>query len=137
MTNSSSDMPPPEHWPVVTPPDCPLCQRHTDVAWIGPATYRDGTDVNAWHCHGCRHDWHIPVTRWSVDDGPDCPTCLTAVTGWAAMDPDRRGDRWICRNGHEFVLTDEGLVIVPDNEDLSDWAPVWPPSRRDRPSSGE
>ncbi|TDD67819.1 hypothetical protein [Actinomadura rubrisoli] len=106
------DFPPVEQWPMVTPPDCPLCQRPTDVVWIGPATYRDGAEVNAWHCRACRHDWPIPLTRWPVEDGP---YCLTEDTSWAALAPDALGDLWTCGNGHEFVLTSGGQIILPED----------------------
>ncbi|MGP4030257.1 hypothetical protein [Actinomadura sp. 3N407] len=107
------DFPPVEQWPMVTPPDCPLCQRPADVVWIGPATYTGGAEVNVWHCRGCRHDWHIPVTRWPVESGPDCPYCLTKVTCWAAHAPDTPGDLWTCENAHEFVLTPDGDIVQP------------------------
>ncbi|WP_207945051.1 hypothetical protein, partial [Actinomadura rubrisoli] len=128
--------PPADQWPVLQPPDCPTCQTPTEVVFIGPADRLDGGQTNVWHCHACPTDWAIPVTRWPVADGPDCPYCLTECTSWAALDPDRHGDLWTCHNGHEFVLTLDGTVITPGKEDLDDWAPVWPPHKRD-PKDGD
>ncbi|WP_433474973.1 hypothetical protein ACQPZP_40900 [Spirillospora sp. CA-142024] len=112
--SNPQNFPPVEQWPTVTPPDCPLCQRPADAVWIGPATYQDGTEVNVWRCRACRHDWHIPTRHWPVLNGPDCPYCLTKDTCWAAHAPDVPGDLWTCDNGHEFVLTPEGLIILPE-----------------------
>lgn len=109
------DFPPVEQWPMVSPPDCPRGQHHADVVWIGPATYQDGAEVNVWRCRVCRHDWPIRITRWPVEDGPDCPYCRTEDTCWAALAPDTSGDLWTCGNGHEFVLTPEGLIILPED----------------------
>ncbi|TDB71687.1 hypothetical protein E1264_42320 [Actinomadura sp. KC216] len=126
------DFPPAEHWPTGAPPDCPTCERPTEVVFIGPATLADFTEVNVWRCRACPADWYIPVTRWPVTNGPNCPYCHDQGTCWAAHAPDVPGDLWSCEDGHEFVLTHEGIVITPGNEDLSEWAPVWPRSRRDR-----
>ncbi|MFI0367572.1 hypothetical protein ACH35V_06805 [Actinomadura sp. 1N219] len=110
-----ADFPPVQQWPIVTPPDCPLCDRPADVVFIGPATLYDGAEVNAWHCRACRHDWHIPVTRWPVEDGPNCPHCLTRDTFWAALALDIPGDLWHCTYGHEFVLTPAGDIVRPQD----------------------
>lgn len=115
MTPNPPEFPPVEQWPLFTPPDCPTCQCPADVAWIGPATLADGAQVNVWRCRACPADWHIPVTRWPVQDGPDCPYCRTEVTCWAALAPDHTGDLWTCQHGHEFVLTPEGLIILPED----------------------
>ncbi|MEU9870679.1 hypothetical protein AB0C87_22815 [Actinomadura sp. NPDC048021] len=110
-----SAFPPPDQWPVLAPPDCPTCQRTADVAWIGPATLANGAEVNVWRCRACPADWTIPVTHWPVTGGPDCPSCLTEVTCWAALAPDTPGDLWTCEHGHEFILTAEGLIILPED----------------------
>ncbi|GLZ09610.1 hypothetical protein Acsp03_70760 [Actinomadura sp. NBRC 104412] len=107
--------PPAEQWPVLGGPDCPTCQRWTEVTFIAPTTTLDGTDLNTWHCRACRTDWAIPITRWPVLDGPGCPTCHSTATCWAALDPDQGGDLWLCEHGHEFVLTPEGLIILPED----------------------
>ena len=121
--------PPPEHWPLLTPPDCPTCQRPSEVVYIGPATTLGG-EVNVWRCRACPADWTIPVTYWPVDDGPPCPRC-TSTTCWAAIDPDHLGDLWVCACGHELVLTREGIVITPGHEGASDCKPIWRRTRRD------
>lgn len=131
MTPNQVPFPPVEQWPVLAAPDCPTCRRSADVAWIGPATFAEGDEVNVWRCRACPTDWFIPVTRWPVQDGPACPYCLTEVTCWAGLAPDTLGDLWTCEHGHEFVLTAEGIVITAGNEDLSDWAPVWLVFKRD------
>ncbi|WUI00958.1 hypothetical protein OHR68_03810 [Spirillospora sp. NBC_00431] len=123
--------PPVQQWPILTPPDCPTCQRPADVVWDGPATLA-GVDLNAWHCDACSDFWDIPVTHWPVTDGPDCPYCRTEVTCWAALAPDTLGDLWTCEHGHEFVLTFDGFVITPGNEYLDEWARLWPRSNRAR-----
>ncbi|WP_412516481.1 hypothetical protein K8Z49_37915 [Actinomadura madurae] len=115
MTHNPAGVPPVEQWPLLTPPDCPTCQRPTGTAWIGPATMANGAEVNVWHCRACPADWAIPVIHWPVLDGPECPFCLTPVTCWAALAPDALGDLWTCEHGHEFVLTPEGLVIPPQD----------------------
>ncbi|GLZ05279.1 hypothetical protein Acsp03_27450 [Actinomadura sp. NBRC 104412] len=113
MTHNRPPVPPAEQWPLLTGPDCPRCDRPTDVEWIGSATSLDGTEVSVWHCHACPADWTIRTTLWPVLDGPDCPTCDRPGTVWAALDPDEGGDLWICPDGHEFTLTPEGLIILP------------------------
>jgi hypothetical protein len=118
MTPNPAALPPVEQWPMVTPPDCPTCQRPTDVVWIGPATFGTGTDgaeVNVWRCRACPADWFIPVTYWPVLDGPACPYCRTEVTCWAALALDHGGDLWTCEHGHEFALTPEGLIIPAED----------------------
>ncbi|XVQ08117.1 hypothetical protein ACQP1W_36945 [Spirillospora sp. CA-255316] len=107
--------PPAEHWPLLTPPDCPTCQRPADVVFIGPATALDGPEVNVWRCRACPADWTIPVTHWPVLDGPGCPNCQSTVTCWAALDLDQWGDLWVCEHGREFTLTPEGLIILPED----------------------
>ncbi|KAB2347257.1 hypothetical protein [Actinomadura rudentiformis] len=128
--------PPVDQWPVLQPPDCPTCQATTGVVFIGPADRIDGGTVNLWHCRACPADWTTPITHWPVLDGPDCPYCNSTDTCWAAIAPDHRGDLWTCPQDHEFVLTPEGIVITPGNEDLSEWAPVWPTTRRDPQDGG-
>ena len=106
------NVPPVTQWPVMLAPDCPDCQRPDDVTWYAPAISLDtGAEVNLWQCGACCAVWPIPVTRWPVLDGPDCPYCLTPVTCWAAIDPDNAGDLWTCEHGHEFTLTPDGLII--------------------------
>lgn len=106
--------PPAEQWPVVQEPDCPTCQTTSQVVFIGPATFLDGGEANVWHCRACPADWAIPITRWPVNDGPDCPYCDRPGTVWAALAPDDLGDLWVCEHAHEFVLTPEGLIILPE-----------------------
>ncbi|MES9606169.1 hypothetical protein [Actinomadura sp. NPDC000929] len=115
MTPNPPELPPVEQWPIITGPDCPLCERPADVVYIGPATTPAGKAVTCWQCRACRHDWTIRAHHWPVQDGPDCPYCLTEVTCWAALAPDTPGDLWTCHNGHEFVLTPEGLIILPED----------------------
>ena len=118
MTHHPPILPPIEQWPLILPPDCPHCGRPDDVDWTRttpapPGEFGDAAQVNRWQCRACRAEWAIPVTRWPVLDGPDCPTCLTPVTYWAALAPDHYGDLWVCRYGHEFVLTPDGLIFLP------------------------
>lgn len=115
MTHNPPDTPPVEQWPLLAAPDCPTCQRPTEVAWIGPATLADGAEVNVWRCRACPADFSIPAVYWPVLDGPDCPHCHTEVTCWAALAPDALGDLWTCEHGHEFVLTPEGLIVLPED----------------------
>lgn len=114
-TPDPAELPPVHHWPILTCPDCPLCDRPADTAFIGPATTAAGDHVTAWQCRACRHDWTIPAHHWPVTDGPDCPYCRTEVTCWAALAPDTLGDLWTCEHGHEFVLTPEGRIILPED----------------------
>ncbi|GGT58137.1 hypothetical protein [Actinomadura citrea] len=115
MPHNPPEFPPVEQWPVLAAPDCPTCQCPADVAWIGPATSATGTEANVWHCRSCRAEIYVPVTHWPVLDGPDCPYCRTVVTCWAALALDIPGDLWTCEHGHEFVLTPEGLIILPED----------------------
>ncbi|MFC9975210.1 hypothetical protein ACFVH6_30380 [Spirillospora sp. NPDC127200] len=105
--------PPADLWPVLQPPDCPNCQTTADVVFLGPADRLDGGEATVWHCRTCPADWAIPATWWPVSDGPDCPTCHTSFTCWAAIDPDHLGDLWLCEHAHEFVVTPEGLIVLP------------------------
>ncbi len=66
-----------------------------------------------WRCRACPADFSIPAVRWPVLDGPDCPSCRTEVTCWAALAPDALGDLWTCEHGHEFVLTPEDGSSCP------------------------
>ncbi|MDL4772482.1 hypothetical protein [Actinomadura xylanilytica] len=114
MTQNPPPFPPVQQWPVLDGPDCPFCARPDHVRWAGPATY-PGAEVTGWECRNCLGTWTISITHWPVLDGPDCPHCLTPVTCWAAIEPDHHGDLWTCEHGHEFVLTPEGLVILPED----------------------
>jgi hypothetical protein len=107
--------PPAEQWPVLQPSYCPTCQTTADVVFIGPATTLTGTQVNVWRCRACPADFTIAITHWPVLDGPDCPYCDSTATAWAALEPDQGGDLWTCPRGHEFVLTPEGLIILPED----------------------
>ncbi|WP_026400704.1 hypothetical protein [Actinomadura rifamycini] len=115
MSYHPDHFPPIDQWPTVHEPDCPTCQAATEVTYIGPATYADGTEVTTWHCRPCRTDWAIPVTHWPVLNGPDCPICQTPGTFWATIAADHHGDLWICPRDHEFVLTREGLIVLPED----------------------
>ncbi|MEW2353063.1 hypothetical protein [Spirillospora sp. NPDC029432] len=108
--------PPVHHWPVLSAPDCPTCQTHTEVVYTGLADRLDGGQATVWHCRPCSTDFAILATRWPVTEGPDCPYCGTDATTWAAIEPDRMGDLWLCGYGHEFVLTPEGLIVPPGGE---------------------
>jgi hypothetical protein len=115
MTHHPPIFPPDQQWPVPVAPDCPTCARPTGVTWIGNATTNGGADLSVWHCRTCPTTWTIPATHWPVLDGPDCPYCYTAVTCWAALDPDHAADLWTCEHGHEFILTPEGMIILPED----------------------
>ena len=112
--------PPPQEWPVRQGPDCSECKSADNVTWLGagvePAT---GASVNLWRCGNCRNQWPVPITHWPVLDGPDCPICQTPGTVWSAIAAQQKGDLWVCDDGHEFVVTIEGLVIPPEGEEAS------------------
>ncbi|MFG2002113.1 hypothetical protein ACGFNU_23475 [Spirillospora sp. NPDC048911] len=113
-----ASFPPPDQWPILTGPHCPACQTDApgDVVWIGTANDLDtGDKVHLWTCRACCTDWTIPITHWPILDGPDCPYCATESTFWAAIDPDHDGDLWMCEQGHEFVLTPEGVIVLPED----------------------
>ncbi|QKW35002.1 hypothetical protein HUT06_13990 [Actinomadura sp. NAK00032] len=116
-TPTPPELPPADQWPILTGPDCPNCDVPDDVTWQGAATDLDygGAPVHLWQCGGCCAEWAIPAHHWAVLDGPDCPYCRTEVTCWAALAPDALGDLWTCEHGHEFVLTPEGRIILPED----------------------
>jgi len=117
MTHNPPDTPPVEQWPLLAAPDCPTCQRPTEVAWIGPATLADGAQVNVWRCRASpRRLLHPRRLLGPSSTGPNCPhSPPTEVTCWAALAPDALGDLWTCEHGHEFVLTSEGLIVLPED----------------------
>lgn len=113
---SPHNYPPVEQWPTVHGPVCNTCDTDAKVNWRGTATDVDtGEPVTLWECGGCRSDWCVPVTHWPVLEGPNCPVCGIEHTFWAAMAPDRNGDLWMCEGDHEFVLTLEGLIVIPED----------------------
>ncbi|WP_433467014.1 hypothetical protein [Spirillospora sp. CA-128828] len=116
-TPDPDELPPVEQWPILTGPDCPDCGATDYVRWRGSALGLDynGDPVNLWECGECCGEWAVPAHHWPVTDGPDCPYCRTDVTCWATLAPDVPGDLWTCHNGHEFVLTLEGLIVLPED----------------------
>lgn len=109
-------LPPVEHWPMILPPDCPACDGTDHVNYSGPATsLEDDGPVMLWECGECCAEWAIPAHHWPVLDGPDCPYCASVFTCWATYAPEHCGDLWLCEHGHEFVLTPEGLIVLPED----------------------
>ncbi|WP_067475301.1 hypothetical protein [Actinomadura hibisca] len=109
-------LPPSAQWPALIGPWCPMCDRADRMRWTGAGHDPDGTDINTWRCRGCGTELWTETTWWPVYDGPDCPTCHTPVTCWGAIAPDHLGDLWLCEYAHEFILTPEGLIVLPGED---------------------